>query len=120
MNYEIRDFKSKDIFPMAKIISKIGVKEFKQCFESDSVRAMIKGGDVNAIGVAIALDMGGVIISHLPDAEKEIYAFLSNMTGLKQKELEDCGLAEFAEMIIGIFKKEDFVDFISVVSKLFK
>ena len=120
MNYEIRDFKSKDIFPMAKIISKIGVKEFKQCFESDAVRAMIKGGDANAIGVAIALDVGGVIISHLPDAEKEIYMFISNMTGLKQKELEDCGLAEFAEMLVAIFKKEDFVDFISVVSKLFK
>ena len=120
MNYEIRDFKSKDIFPMAKIISKIGVKEFKQCFESDSVRTMIKGGDVQAIGIAIALDMGGVIISHLPDAEKEIYMFISNMTGLKQKELEDCGLAEFAEMLVAIFKKEDFVDFISVVSKLFK
>ena len=46
--YELRDLCSKDIFPMFKIISKIGVKEFKKCFESDEVKQMIASGGTDA------------------------------------------------------------------------
>ncbi len=105
---------------MARIISKIGVKEFKQCFESEAVRTMIKTGDVNAVGVAIALDVGGVIIANLPEAEKEIYAFLANVTGLKEKDIREASLSDFANMVFGVFQKEEFADFIGVVSRLFK
>ena len=33
--YELRNLTADDVFPMFKIVSKIGIKEFKACFESD-------------------------------------------------------------------------------------
>lgn len=40
--YELRKLCSKDMFPMFNIIRKIGVKEFKACFESEEVKKMIQ------------------------------------------------------------------------------
>ena len=123
MEYTFRKITSKDIFPMSQIISKIGIKEFKQCFESDAVKTMVKSGnnaDMSAVGLTVMLDIGGVIISHLPDCEKDIFKFLSSVTGLKVSEIENAPIADFAEMIIELVKKDDFKDFIGVVSRLFK
>lgn len=121
MEYTFRTLTSKDIFPMSKIISKIGIKEFKECFQSDAVKAMVKGkGDTNAVGFAVMLDVGGVILSHLPDCEKDIYNFLSSVTGLKVSEIENASMGDFAEMVITLVQKEEFKDFFGVVSRLFK
>jgi hypothetical protein len=126
MEYTFRQLTSKDIFPMSKIISKIGIKEFKECFESDAVKALVKKAgkdkeaDTSAVGFTIVIDIAGVILSHLPDCEKDIFNFLASVTGLKVSEIENASMADFAEMIIELVKKEDFKDFIGVVSRLFK
>lgn len=39
--YVLRDLKSEDMFPMFRILSKIGFKEFKTCFDNDSIKALI-------------------------------------------------------------------------------
>lgn len=39
--YVLRELRADDVFPMFRIISKIGVREFKACFESDAIKAMI-------------------------------------------------------------------------------
>lgn len=124
--YELRDLQSKDVFPMFKIISKIGIKEFKSCFESDEVKEMVAnakdGGEAAAtnIGFSVLVDMAGIIISHISDAEKEIYSFLASLSGMKEKDIAELDMVVFAEMIVDVVKKEQFRDFIQVVSKLFK
>ena len=121
MEYTFRTLTSKDIFPMSKIISKIGVKEFKECFQSDAVKAMIKGkGDPGAVGFAVMIDFAGVVLSHLAECEQDIYNFLSSVSGLKVKEIENAPMGEFAEMIVALVQKDEFRDFIGVVSRLFK
>ena len=64
--------------------------------------------------------MAGIIFAHISDAEKEIYTFLAGLSGMKEKEIAELDMVVFAEMIIDVFKKEQFKDFIKVVSKLFK
>lgn len=123
--YELKALQSKDVFPMFRIISKIGIKEFKECFGSADVKAVIaqqaEGADVtNEVGIAIMLDIAGVIIAHIADAEQEIYAFLSGLSGMSKKEIESLDMVTFFEMIVDVFKKDEFKDFIGVVSKLFK
>ena len=121
MTYELRALSSKDIFPVSKIISKIGIKEFKNCFNSDTVKRLVQGKEeAEGIGLLIMVDIVGVILSNLPNCETEIYSFLSSMTGAKVKELEEMPMAEFAELITEIVQKEDFKDFFKVVSKLLK
>ena len=68
---------------MSKIISKIGISEFKDCLNSDTVKAMTKDNkeNVEAIGMTVMLDMGSIILSHVSDCETELYKFLSDLTG---------------------------------------
>lgn len=124
-NYEFRALCSKDIFPVCNIISKIGVKEFKTCFDSDEVKKMIasagKDEDVtSAVGASIFFDIAGIVMGNMSKCENEIYSFLSSVTGLKVAALQKMGLADFAELIIEFFKKDDLKDFMKVVSKFLK
>lgn len=127
--YELRDLKSKDLFPMAQIIKKIGVREFKECFYSEAVQNAIRKGKedgttmeelMKTAGLAIIFDMTGIVLGNLGSAENEVYTFLSNLSGKSRKELEELDLATFAEMVADVFRLKGFADFIGVVSGLFK
>lgn len=121
MKYEIRNLCSKDIFPMSKILSKIGFAQIKTVFESDEVKKLAKCADnVEAVGMTVMIDLVGIIVNNLPKCEEEIYNFLSGLTGAKVEELKEISLAEFAELIVKIVENNDFKDFIGVVSRLFK
>ena len=125
--YELRELQSKDMFPMFRVINKIGVKEFKACFEADEVKNAMsaitnkqESANLEAIGLQVMIELASVVISHIGDAEQEIYAFLSGLSGMSKKELEELDMITFTEMIVDVFKKEEFKDFFGVVSKLFK
>ena len=125
--YELRELQSKDVFPMFRIISKIGVKEFKSCLETEEVKDAIskmankqENANIEAVGMAVMFDIASVVISHIADAEADIYQFLSGLSGMSRKDLESLDMVTFFEMIVDVFKKEEFKDFIGVVSKLFK
>lgn len=121
MEYELRTLCSKDIFPMFKIISAIGVREFKDCFSSDDVKkAAGENPDYSAVGMAIFIDIAGIVMANVPKCENEIYTFLTNISNLTRKQIEEMSIAEFAQMIIDVIQKPEFKDFIGVVSKLFK
>lgn len=126
MTYELKPLTSKDMFPMFKILSAIGIKEFKSCFESDEVKkiasAAAKGEEVDAgaVGMMVMIDIASLIISKIPSCEDELYSFLAGISNLNRKELEKLGMVEFTEMIVEVIKKPEFKDFIGVVSKLFK
>lgn len=123
IKYELRNLTSDDIFPMFQIISKIGIREFKSCFESPEVKeAIAKSGelDFNSVGLAVMLDIGGIVLANVPKAKSDIYLLLSNLSGLTEKEIGALPMATFAQMIIDVVKKDEFKDFFQVVSRLFK
>lgn len=99
---------------MSKIVSKIGVKEFKNAFANIDIDA-----DESAIGMGIVFEIGDVILSHLPDCEKDLYAFLADLTGETVENLREISIVEFAQIVIDLVQKEDFKDFFKVVSRLF-
>jgi hypothetical protein len=113
---------------MFKIIGKIGINEFTGCFEKDTVKQMIAavtkdGAKDNAtamVGFSVILEVANVIIGNLPKCEAEIYQMLSNTSNLSVDQVKGLDFATFAEMVIDFVKKEEFKDFIKVVSKLFK
>lgn len=125
--YELRDLQSKDIFAMTRIISCIGIKEFRSCFESDDVKgiiAVMKNGDksanVESVGIAVMLNVADVIISNLGKAEQYIYQFLAGLSGMSKKELEELDILTFVEMLIDVFKKDEFKDFFKAASRFAK
>lgn len=122
-NYELRSLTSDDIFPMFQIISKIGIREFKSCFESPDVKAAIaksEGTDLNSVGLAVMLDIGGIMLANVPKAKDDIYLLLSQLSGFTKQEIGALPMATFAQMVIDVIRKDEFKDFFQVVSRLFK
>lgn len=110
---------------MCQIIKKIGIDEFKQCFNTPEITKLMtedggSGKIASQIGVTIMFDIVSIIIGNLPKCQSEIYDFLASLTGAKSKDLEELSLADFTQIIIDLVQKEEFKDFIGVVSKLFK
>jgi hypothetical protein len=125
--YHFRKLEAPDIFPMFKIINKIGVNEFSACLEKDSIKDLVaaKGGDVkedaaSIVGISVALEIANIILGNLPKCEEEIFQMLASVSGLSVKEIKAFDIATFAEMVIDFIKKDDFKDFFKVVSRLFK
>lgn len=122
--YVLRELQSKDVFLMSKIISKIGIKEFKSCFETEDVQRLIAEGvdeaAVEKIGLSVMVDIAGVVLSNVAHAEQDIYSFLADLSGKTAKDIAELDMVVFAEMIIDVVQKDQFKDFIKVVSKLFK
>ena len=131
--YEFRPLGGQDVFLMFKIIGKIGVKEFNACFENDGIKKLVAkmmGEKINknddgeeesfsVTYISVILEVADVIFKNLPSCEKEIFQMLSNTSNLSVDDVKALGLADFTEMIIDFIKKEEFKDFIKVVSKLF-
>ena len=122
--YTLRKLEAKDIAPMASILSKIGLKEVKNCFSPDDMKA-IAGGEggieaVGALGVSVAFEIAGVILSNYERCQNDVFSFLASLSGMDIKQIESLPLDTFTEMVIDVVKKEEFKDFMKVVSKLFK
>lgn len=127
MDFEFRALKAADLFPMMKIMGKVGINEFKDKISPDALGQMINGSkDENGVdtasivGVSILLDVVDVLANNLPKCEKDIYSFLASVSNLGAKEIAELPPAEFAKMIIALFQKDDFRDFFTAVLGAFK
>lgn len=124
--YTLRKLNARDIFPMAAILSKVGVKEVSKCFEAPEVRAAVTGAakgdeaDVASIGMSVFINIAGLILEHLPDCETELFKFLGSLSGMTPAEVGDLPMSTFAEMVMDVVRKEEFRDFFTAVSKLLK
>lgn len=126
--YTLRPLCSKDVFPMSKIISKIGINEFTKCFQSEEIKGLIASmqGDntpddsATIVGISVALDIANVILGNLSSCEQEIYSLLAGLSGMTKKQIETLPMNTFFEMVIDVIKKDEFKGFIQVVSRLFK
>lgn len=133
MTFELRELKSSDMFPLFKIMGKIGFKDFKDKLTPESTKNIMKtfnqeGTDEEAgrdelitfVGVNLVADILEIILANLPNCEQDIYTFLGGLAGKKPKEVADLPMVTFTEMIIAVIQKEEFKDFFKVVSRLFK
>ena len=123
--YTFRKLNSTDTFLMFKIIGKIGINDFANSFDKDSVKQLIQNtkdaeNAATVVGVSVILEMANVIIGNLPKCETEIYEMLSKTSNLSVKQVRELDFVTFTEMVIDFIKKEEFKDFIKVVSRLFK
>lgn len=127
MNYELRKPKATDIFVVSKIIKGIGLKNIANCFNSDEInliRKSVSGDEVTddvlyKAGATIMLSIGDLVLEKMEVVQNDLIKFISNLTGLKVKEVEDLSITDFAEIVMAIIKEPDFVDFIKVVLKSF-
>lgn len=122
--YTIHALCASDVFPMLKILNKIGFKEIRNSFKSEEVMKAIKKYNENAdkendkndegiesVGLTLIVDLAGIVIEHIPDCEQEIYAFLEGVSGMKKADIAALPMGTFFEMIMDVFSGENFADF---------
>lgn len=113
--YEIRPLVATDMGAICKIITAIGVRQFKDCFKVED----FKDGNVEEIGFSVVFDIAGIIIANIPKAEEDIQTFVASVSGMSLTEVKALPFADYGELIVRIVAKEDFKDFFSRVMKLF-
>lgn len=128
--YMFRSLKSKDLFPMVKIISKIGLNELSAVLDKNTMQQLVNqakneaenNGDALAylVGVDVITKIVNKVLEHLPDCQKEIYTLLSNTSNLSVQELEELELATFIEMVFDFVRMDGFKDFFKAASKCLK
>lgn len=129
--YTLRKLNSTDLFPMIRLISKIGLDELTTVFEGDSLKELVNSikarnegaskVDLQTVaGLNLALKMVNKILEHLPTCEREIYTLLSNVSGMSIDDLKGLDLDVFMEMLLDFVTKEEFKGFFKVASKYIK
>lgn len=133
--YTLRDLCGRDVFPMSRIISKIGIDRFKEAFNQDDIKAMVKSANrqsgeddsddapvsddvITSVGMSIVLSAAQIVLAHVSDCESEVYDFLASLSGMKAEDIAALPIETFAGMIVDVFQKPEFSNFIKVVSKL--
>lgn len=134
--YELRNLEADDLFIMINIVNKIGIKEFKACFESDEVKTAVlnmakkadenggaeagEGSDVVSVGISVALDIASILLANIGKCKNDIYALLANLSGMKAGDIAKIPAKTFTSMVVDLVKKEEFADFFQDAVKLFK
>ena len=127
--YTLRNPEASDIFLMFRIFNKIGVKNIKECFQTDEVKnaMMLMAAnkaegekELSGIGMLVAIDIACVLMEHLDEAKNDIFAFLARLSDMKAEDIGKMNPGDFADMVIDVVKLEGFRDFFMRVFGLFK
>ena len=116
-SYELRPLVASDMGGICKIISAIGIRQFKESFNVEGLD--MQNLKIEQVGMTIGIDIAGIIVSNYPKAENEVQTFLASLTGMKIAEIQKMGFADFGELIMTVVMKEEFQDFFKRVMKLF-
>jgi hypothetical protein len=128
MEYTLRKPRATDVFVASKIFKAIGVKNITKCFnneEIEEIKNLAKAKkentniDYEQVGLMVVTSICDLVLEKLEDIQEPLIKFMSNLSGLKVKEIEVLPPADFMEMAIAIIKMPEFVDFIKVVLKSF-
>lgn len=112
-SYSLRKLKDGDLFPLLKILRKIGLQNFK-----DTLQQLSAGKTVEEVGILVVLDMAEMIIGNLDKAEEDIYSFYSELSGMQPDEIREMEFGTLPLMIMDSFSEVKNTSFFKVLSKL--
>ena len=124
---ELRNLQASDLFGMVRILNGIGLSRIKSAIDIDKIKEARKtmteenSAEITAqVGTEIILSVIEVIIENLPAVETEIYKFVGGVAKMKPAEVAKLDASEFIDLLIAVFKKDEFLDFFKRASKLIK
>lgn len=126
MEHNLRKVNATDLFIVTTIISKIGLRELKECFKGEETLEIIQNinkegnndTELATVGMSVMVDVLEVICRNLEKCQSDIFRLLANLSGMKIPAIEKLDGTEFIEMLT-IVIKDNAKDFIGVASKLF-
>lgn len=127
--YVFRELQADDTFLMFSILSKIGINKITDAFGQDAVNKLVASmtseeskateNTIRNLGISVVLEMANIVLGNLPKCKEDIYQLLANTSNLTVLQVKKLNFATFTKMVIDFIKKEEFKDFIKVVSESF-
>jgi len=114
--YTLRDLNDEDIYPLCEIIGKVLPDDMKESFVQimDSENPM---ESLKEIGIMVAFDLGKLILKNFSSVKTEMYALLSDMSGIPVEELKKMPFGTTPRMIKDIFQGAKNTDFCKELSE---
>lgn len=111
--YTLRNLKDSDLFPLLRILKKIGIKDCKEAF------IQVASGEktLKQIGIMASFDIADILIGNLAKAEEEIYGMWSDISGIPVEEMKDMEFGTLPLMIIATFYEARNTSFFRVLSR---
>lgn len=112
--YTLRRLKDKDLWPVLDIIGKVFPGDLSAVF------AEVASGQKNVqeIGAVVMMKLIMAVIRNMHTVHDEVYAFLSDVSGIPVNEIEEMEFGTSPMMIWDIVKNEKNASFFKVLSKL--
>ena len=124
---ELRNLQASDLFGMVRILNGIGLSKIKSAVDFDKIKEARKSmNEENAneiasqVGTDIVLSIVELMVENLPDVESDVYKFIGGVANMKPADVAKLDINVFMDLILDIFKKEEFTDFFRRASKLIK
>ncbi|MGL4484661.1 MAG: hypothetical protein ACRCUS_06890 [Anaerovoracaceae bacterium] len=124
--YTLRRISAEDVFTMSSIIGKIGVDEVLEALDVASLNKKSdmtpeeKEKELMQVGIQRAGKLAQVVLKNINKCKEQVFSFISNVSGMTDTEVRELEPAVFLEMLVDLFKKEEFANFMKVVFKLLK
>lgn len=112
-SYKLRKLKDKDLFPLLKILKKVGINDCKEAF------VQVASGEktLKQIGIMASFDIADILIGNLAKAENEIYELWADISGIPAEEIRDMEFGTLPLMIMDTFSEARNTSFFKVLSK---
>jgi len=112
--YTLRRLVDKDLWPVLDIIGKVFPGDLSAVF------AEVASGQksVQEIGAVVMMKLIMAVIRNMHAVHDEVYAFLSDVSGIPVNEIEEMEFGTTPMMIWDIVKNEKNASFFKVLSKL--
>ena len=130
----MRKLRGTDLFKMLPIIKKTGtIKVVKEIIKGTQGEEILKSfndkgakegesqdSNFEQIGMLMMADIADAVVEGLADAEKEINAFLADLTGQPRTVIEELEMADYAALVFSFFQKEELKGFLPQFKQLIK
>lgn len=112
--YTLRNLRDADLWPLIKILKKIGVRDFKTAFIQIASGKMT----IKELGILTTIDIADILVGNLGKAEEEIYALWSDISGIPVDEMKNMEFGTLPMMIYDSISGVKNTSFFKVLSKL--
>lgn len=111
--YTLRNLKDSDLFPLLKMLKKIGIKDCKEAF----IQVASGKKTLKQIGIMASFDIADILIGNLPCVLDEAYELWSDLSGIPVEEIKDMEFGTLPLMIMDTFSEARNTSFFKVLSK---
>ena len=114
VSYTLRRLVDRDLFPVLDILGRILPDELATIFVQVATKKKVE-----EVGMVVMMRLIKAICQNIGKVDEELYALLSDVSGIPADELAEMPFGTTPMMLLDIVKNEKNVGFFKVLSKLF-